>query len=88
MQQVLAADLELAPISAENKLPSNMSKKKKTEAVKLGALKLKSEEHEELLDEIHRRECIEYEDAVDADSDDDCESEESEDEGEEAGDGE
>ena len=83
---MLAADLELAPISDENRLPANMGKKKKAEAVKLGALKLKPEEHEELLDEIHRRECIEFEDTVDADSDDDCESEGSESEGEEAGD--
>ena len=41
-----------------------MGKKKKAEAVKLGALKMASEEHEELLDEIHRRDCIEHEDAV------------------------
>ena len=63
-----------------------MGKKKKAEAVKLGALKMASEEHEELLDEIHRRDCIEHEDAVDGDSEDDCESEESESEGDEAGD--
>ena len=86
VQQVLAADLNLAPISVDNKLPSNMSKKKKEEATKLGALKVKSEDHEELLDEINRRECIEYEDDVDGDSDEDCESEESDSEGDGAGD--
>jgi hypothetical protein len=85
VQQVLAADLKLAPISDDNRLPANMGKKKKAEAVKLGALKIASEEHEELLDEIHRRECIEHEDEVDGDSGDESESERSESEGDEAG---
>jgi hypothetical protein len=85
VQQVLAADLKLAPVSDENRLPANMGKKKKAEAVKLGALKIASEEHEELLDEIHRRECIEHEDEVDGDSGDESESERSESEGDEAG---
>jgi len=81
VQQVVAADLQLKPITADNKLPSGMSKKNKGEAVRLGAVRLLNVDHERLLDEICRREELEY-DEVEESSEDDS-SEEEEEEGEE-----
>ena len=56
MQQVVAANLKLTPISPSNKLPPGMSKKNKTAATKLNAQRLDPAEHEKMLDDIHRRE--------------------------------
>ena len=69
VQQVLAADLNLAPISATLKLPSGMSKKNKKDATDKGALHLDKHEHDLILDESARREMLEHDEIVDDDSD-------------------
>lgn len=87
MQQVVAANLKLTPISPSNKLPPGMSKKNKTAtaATKLNAQRLDPAEHEKMLDDIHRREVLEHDEVEDDSSEDeesDEESDENEDEGE------
>ena len=77
---VVAADLSLSSISSSNKLPSHLSRKAKEEARNLGAQRVSSEEHDEMLEEIHYRETIEFEDDEEEDSDEDEESEGEEDE--------
>ena len=79
VQQVIAADLALAPISEENKLPPGMNKKKKAEATKKKAVRVDPKEHEVMLDEISRREALEF-DEEGEESEDDSEDEESSDE--------
>ena len=89
VQQVVAADLEMSCISQETKLPSNLSKKAKAEAARLGAVYLDPEEHERVLDESCRRTAVEHDEIIDDDSSDDEETaEESEEEGDGEGDGE
>ena len=74
---VLRAGLELLPISAQDKLPSNCDVKA---AKQKGAVKVSSDDHEAILEEAERRDRLEFDP-------EDSESEgESEDEGEEEGD--
>jgi hypothetical protein len=75
VQQVVAADLHVAPISETNKLPPGMNKKNKADATKQKAIKVSSEDHELILDEICRREELEQEELVEDDESED-ESEE------------
>jgi hypothetical protein len=83
VQQVLAADLTLEPISEDIKLPHGMSKKNKANATKLGAQRVDPEEHEEILEEIDRRTDLEHEEEYDeSDEESEGEDEESESEGE------
>ena len=80
VQQVVAADLTMLPISSINALPANMGKKAKQRATELNAVRLDGDEHEQLLDEINRRTVVEHDEVVNGSSDD--ESEESEGDGE------
>jgi hypothetical protein len=57
MQQVIALDLALMPISKQNKLPNTCNKR---EATKLGAKRISNEDHEIFLDEINRRGILDY----------------------------
>jgi hypothetical protein len=57
MQQVIAPDLALMPISKQNKLPNACNKR---EATKLGAKRISNEDHEIFLDEINRRSILDY----------------------------
>lgn len=78
VQQVLAANLTLEPISEKNKLPHGMSKKNKGDATKQGAQRVDPDDHEEILEEIDRRTNLEHEETWDESED------ESDDEGEES----
>ena len=85
VQQVLAANLNLAPISESNKLPAGMNKKKKSEATKLKALHLDQHEHDLILDESALREMLEHDEEIDdGEYEDEMEGEDDESEGEEA----
>ena len=75
VQQVVAANLTLAPISATNALPSGMSKTNKKKATAIHAVKLVAQEHQEILEEINRREATAHDD-VDEDALDDEEDDE------------
>ena len=89
VQQVVAPDLTLAPISETNKLPSGMSKKNKGAAEKKKALKLAPEDDEMILEEISRREVLEHDEAEDSeDSDEEDSDDEDGEEDDEEGDGE
>ena len=81
MQQVVAANLQLAPISDANKLPAGMSKKNKSAATKLKAMRVDPADHEKMLDEINRREVLEHDEVDDESSAEDS----SDEDGEEAG---
>ena len=61
VKQVVAADLKLAPISDEDKLPSGMPKKNKKVTTEKKALHVGPYDHEIILDEIARREESEHE---------------------------
>ena len=52
MKQVLISDMKLVEISDNDKLPKGCNKK---EAKDLGALKIKEEDIDELIEEIRRR---------------------------------
>ena len=86
VQQVVAADLQLEPISETNMLPKGMSKKSKGITTKKNAQKIDKYDHEAILDEICRREAVEQEEELEdpdsEDEDDDADSGEEE-EGEE-----
>jgi hypothetical protein len=73
MQEVIAPDLALLPISKQNKLPNTC---KKTEATKFGAKRISNDNHDMLLDEINRRSILEYcEDSSDEESEESGSSE-------------
>ena len=57
VQQLVAPDLKLKPISAKNKLPNTCNK---TQATKLNAEKLRDDDHEAILEEISRRTALEH----------------------------
>ena len=61
MQQVIAADTPMAPISSNKKLPNNCDRKG---ATRLGALKVPNESHDQIIEEIYRREVLEYNEEV------------------------
>ena len=82
VQQVVALDLALEPISPKNKLPNTCDKKA---ATKLKAEKLSDEDHEAIMEEICRRDVLEYDEEEDGDEDED--EHESGDDEEEAEDG-
>eukprot|EP00966_Prymnesium_polylepis_P239845 5546282-Prymnesium_polylepis.1 len=94
MQQVVAADLKLEPISAENPLPAGLKKSQKQEMTRKSAVKLSKEEDAAILEEIHRREVLEHEeeesDEEGSDDEEDGEEEGSDDgeDEDEGGDGE
>ena len=84
LQQVLAADLRsFEPISKDNPIKGSLSKKGKTEAVTYAAQRLGDDEHEEILDEISRRDLLEY-DEVESDEESEESDSDSSEEGEEA----
>ena len=76
VQQVVAADLRLKPIAADNKLPSGMNKRKKELASKLGAVRLLNADHEKMLDEICRREELEHDEGEESSEDESSDEEE------------
>ena len=80
VQQVVAADLFMLPVSSTNALPSNMAKKAKQQATALGAVHLDSDEHEQILDEINRRTVVEYD--LEEEESSDSNNDDSEDDGE------
>ena len=85
VKQAVAADLKLAPISDENKLPSGMPKKNKKVTTEKKALHVDPDDHEIILDEIARREEIEHEELEedeDSDEEEDSEDDDEEEEGE------
>ena len=53
MKQVVSADLELVGVSSDNPLPRTCTNKR--HAMKLGALKIQDNDHDEILDEINKR---------------------------------
>jgi len=53
MQQVVAADIEFDEISADNPLPNRCNV---ADAKRLGAKRLVADDHDDILEEIHRRE--------------------------------
>ena len=61
MQQVVAADTPMAHIAPNNKLPNNCARR---EAIRLGALKVQNESHDQIIGEIYRREVLEYNEEV------------------------
>ena len=79
-EQAVAANLTLAPISATNALPSGMSKTNKKKATAIHAVKLVAQEHQEILEEINRREVAAYDDVEEDASDDEGEDDDDEDE--------
>jgi hypothetical protein len=58
MQQVVASNLRLDEISTTNKLPNTCRKR---EATSVGARRISNHDHDEILDEIARRDALEYE---------------------------
>ena len=82
MQQVVAPDVKLTPISDTN----SMNKGRKQEAANLGAGKMDSDQHDAILDEICRREALEHDDVDDDDSDEEESDENSSDEDDAAAD--
>ena len=80
MQQVVASCLEMAVISNDNKLPNTCNK---PVATRRGAQRISNDDHEEILDEIARREALEYEEEeeIESEEEDDQEEEESNDAG-------
>jgi len=83
VQQVVAADLKVEGISATNKLPANMSMKNKQHATQQKAVRVDPQQHEVILDEIHRREAVEHDMIMGESSDDESDDEESGEEGKE-----
>jgi hypothetical protein len=57
LQQVIDPMLEMLDILPPNKLPGNCDKRT---CERLGARKILNESHEELIEEIHRRECFDF----------------------------
>ena len=67
LQQVLAANLtSFEPISMTNPVPSRLTKKQKKEFAQYGAERLGVDEHEEIVEEICRREILEHEDIIES----------------------
>jgi hypothetical protein len=62
LQQVIDPSLEMLAISPSNKLPSNCDKRA---CESLGAKKISNESHEELIEEIHQRECLDFDEEHD-----------------------
>jgi hypothetical protein len=58
LQQVLAADLTLQPISEENKLPDSCNHRT---AAQLGAKRVSNRDHDLILDEISRSAIMDHE---------------------------
>jgi hypothetical protein len=58
LQQVLAPDLTLQPISEENKLPNTCDRRK---AEQLGAKRVSNRDHDLILDEISRSAIMDHE---------------------------
>ena len=61
MQQVFAADTPMAPIAPNNKLPNNCDMRG---ATRLCAFKVPNESHDQIIEEIYRREVLEYDEEV------------------------
>ena len=79
VHQVVAPDLKLAPISAQNKLPNTCDKKN---ATKLKAEKLSNADHEAIMEEIRRRDVLEYEEEEQEDEESEEESGDEDNDGE------
>jgi hypothetical protein len=65
MQQVVAADSKLMPISPDNQLPRTC---RRQHAQELGAVRVSDEDHDEIMEEIHRREILDFDEEDDASS--------------------
>jgi hypothetical protein len=57
MQQVVSSKVELESISEMNKLPHTCDRRT---ATRLGAKRISNEDHDEMLEEIHQREALEF----------------------------
>jgi hypothetical protein len=73
MQQVVSSKVELESISEMNKLPHTCDRRT---ATRLGAKRISNEDHDEMLEEIHRREALEFDE--ERDEEDELDSDESE----------
>ncbi len=73
LQQVIDPKLEMLNISPTNKLPGNCDKRA---CERLGAQKISNEAHEELIEEIHRRECLDFDEEHESEELSDDEQEE------------
>jgi hypothetical protein len=78
LQQVLAANLDLSEISEDNPMPRGMRAQSRMVAREKGAKKIENEEHDKLLDEIARRQALNY---IEETDDDDRSGESSNEEG-------
>ena len=61
MQQVVAVDTPVAPIAPNKKLTNNFDRRG---ATRLRALKVPNESHDLIIEEIYRREVLEYDEEV------------------------
>ena len=61
MQHVVAAYTPMAPIAPNNKLPNNCDR---LGATHLGALKVTNESYDQIIEEIYRREVLDYNEEV------------------------
>ena len=65
MQQVVAADPMLTSVSPTNQLPHTC---RRQHAQELGALRVSDEDHDEIIEEIHRREILDFDEEQDDES--------------------
>ena len=65
MQQVVAADPMLIPVSPMNQLPHTCQRQ---HAQELGAVRLSDEDHDKIIEEIHRREILDFDEEEDDES--------------------
>jgi hypothetical protein len=79
LQQVIDPMLELLEISPANKLPNNCDKRA---CERLQARKISNESHEELIEEIHRRECLDFDEEHGQEEEESSDDDESEQESE------
>jgi hypothetical protein len=81
MQQVVSSKVELESISELNQLPHNCDRRTATH---LGAKRISNEDHDEMLEEIHQREALEFDEDSDDEEAFDSNDSESESESEES----
>jgi hypothetical protein len=81
MQQVVSSKVELESISKMNQLPHTCDRRTATH---LGAKRIRNEDHDEMLEEIHQREALEFDEDSDEEEAFDSNDSESESESEES----
>jgi hypothetical protein len=83
MQQVVSSKVELEAISEMNKLPITCDRQA---AIVLGAKRIRNEDHDEMLEEIYRREALDFDEVINEVEVMDCDQSESQSAGEESDD--